>query len=399
MWRENFFRVLYLFTQPFHRAICSVKDNHQRSFITISIVAIAITAIISIQIVLGGFADYMLDSFNSFGINQLELTSNHDVDGVNSSPFSKVESEKIKTLLADKYSIGTFCHLSQFVSLKGGGKVSEPLFSLCAADCNYLNMNGLSLSCGAPFTHRNQEEPIALIGESVVSELFGEREPIGESITIGKSDYTISGILKDELLTSKLALPNLVIVPIAQLPNIPITQPLDYALTFAADGDIDEISSEVERAALQIRGAKTLQESGLQIVKGNAVSDSIIDLTGRISWTSMVIAIILLFGSMISLINIILVSFREKSREIWVERAIGATRLAVIMEFLCESLILAQLGTLVGIILGMISGFVISSHLEINFLIPWEWVGRVIVISLIISVISGLMPILKEDRI
>lgn len=398
MWREKFLRGFYLFTQPFHRGINSIKDTLLRSIITISIVAIAISAIISIQITLNGLSNNLLESFNSFGINQLELSSHYSEEKENLLPVSENEAVRIVTHFCEDYQVGLLCKLTEFISVKGGKGETEPIFSISAMDYNYLVMSGLSLRSGSFFTNRNLSEPVAIVGPMVSEELFDSQNPIGEKITIGKSDYRIIALLNDDYPHPKFQIANTIILPISYLPNIPLQTPLDYRILFATDGNIESLSVEVENMVLRMRGKGTLQEAGLEIVRGNSIVDSINSLNNQIAQISTIIALILLFGSMISLMNIILVSYREKSQEIIIERAVGAPRRAVMMQFLFEAILLAQIGTFIGILSGTLIGFIISNYLQVQFVMPWDWVLKSIAITLIISIISGLMPLLKYSR-
>ena len=112
-----------------------------------------------------------------------------------------------------------------------------------------------------------------------------------------------------------------------------------------------------------------------------------------------IIAIITLIGAAIGLMNIMLVSVTERTREIGIRKSLGATEATIRMQFLTEALVIGQMGGLLGIVLGIAMGNVVSLIIGGNFIIPWAWIGAGVLICVGVSLVSGIYPAAKAARL
>jgi putative ABC transport system permease protein len=127
----------------------------------------------------------------------------------------------------------------------------------------------------------------------------------------------------------------------------------------------------------------------------NRISE-ITDVLGASAW---IIGIITIFGSSIALMNIMLVSVTERTREIGVRKALGAKKSTIAFQFFIETLIIGQLGGVVGIILGILIGYGISSAIDFSFVIPWGAIIAAFITTFIVAVVSGSYPALKAAKL
>ena len=148
-----------------------------------------------------------------------------------------------------------------------------------------------------------------------------------------------------------------------------------------------------------IRNLKASQENDFEIFKSDSFISILKENTVKFRWAAIAIGLITLLGAAIGLMNIMLVSVTERTREIGVRKALGATRVNVMLQFLTEAIVICQLGGVFGILLGILIGNVVTFAMGGSFLIPWAWMLLGVTVCMIVGLISGLYPALKASRL
>jgi putative ABC transport system permease protein len=135
------------------------------------------------------------------------------------------------------------------------------------------------------------------------------------------------------------------------------------------------------------------------ITKSDTIAEMLIDLIKYVTLAATIIGLITLIGAAIGLMNIMLVSVTERTREIGIRKAIGATSRTIRNQFLAEAIVIAQIGGVLGIILGIVIGNILSLIIGSAFIIPWAWIALGVVLCLIVALISGIIPATKASRL
>ena len=160
---------------------------------------------------------------------------------------------------------------------------------------------------------------------------------------------------------------------------------------------------DAESAAIglfrNIRMLKIKDENNFEIQKSDALVDELKDNTTKLRMSAVVIGMITLLGAAIGLMNIMLVSVTERTREIGIIKALGAKRSNIMFQFLTEAIIICQLGGMVGIILGILVGNIITLFMGGSFLIPWVWITLGVITCLIVGIASGMYPAIKASKL
>jgi putative ABC transport system permease protein len=243
---------------------------------------------------------------------------------------------------------------------------------------------------------------VAVIGSSIVESLFKNNEdPIGEIISVGPGKYRIVGVLKEKGSSMGFTGDRHCMIPLNNVRQYFSRPNMNYTISVRAHSteEMDAAIGEATGTFRVVRGDELGQESSFSVVKSDNIANMLIELTGTITWGATAIGLITLFGAAIGLMNIMLVSVTERTREIGIRMAIGATRKTIRNQFLVESVVIAQIGGLLGIAAGVLIGNTLSKILESAFIIPWPWIGLAIVLCFIVALASGIIPANKAARL
>jgi putative ABC transport system permease protein len=149
----------------------------------------------------------------------------------------------------------------------------------------------------------------------------------------------------------------------------------------------------------RIRGLRLESADNFELVRSDALAREAIENLQSVGIAGTLIGIITLLGAAISLMNIMLVSVTERTREIGTRKALGATRITIRNQFLTEAVVICQLGGLAGILLGLLIGNGISLAVGTGFIMPWNWIILAFTLCMVVGLVSGLYPAVKAARL
>ena len=140
-------------------------------------------------------------------------------------------------------------------------------------------------------------------------------------------------------------------------------------------------------------------ENDFTVEQNDNLAEMVLDSIKYISWAALVIGIVTLLGSVVGLMNIMLVSVAERTREIGVSKALGARASTIKQQFLTESIMISLSGGVVGVILGMLIGNIFSLVFHTGFIVPWLWIGVGVSLCAVVGIISGIYPAVKAAKL
>jgi putative ABC transport system permease protein len=241
---------------------------------------------------------------------------------------------------------------------------------------------------------------IVLIGHKLKSDLFGVADPIGKHISVAGRKYTIIGSLAEKGSSFGGNQDNIVIIPLqAAQSAFPAKQEAyDLSVQTFHVLDLDQAIAEAIGLMRSIRKLPLGVEDDFEIVTNDAMVGTLKENISQIASFALIIGFITLLGAAVALTNIMLVSVTERTREIGVRKAMGATTINIRNQFLTEAIVICQMGGLLGILLGILLGNVVSSFMGSGFVVPWGWVIFGVLLCFAVGVLAGLYPALKAAK-
>lgn len=391
----------------------SIKSNRLRTQLTITIIAIGITALIGIVTVIEVLKASIETNFSGMGSNTFNITNQQVMaKGGRRRRASDAETNRIKLRETDMFirhyrypaTLSVQLIASNNAVIKRGKKKSNPNINIMATDLNYLKVSGLNLLQGRNFSQREimNGENVCILGYSIAKKYF-QRARMADNgiIHIGQASYRVIGVLEEKGASFTDRTDNMVLVSLmnARL-RFNISQ--KSAVISVKVNDITQIRAAMDEAEGSMRSVRALrpgEPDNFAINKNDEVARSLISNIQFVTLAAGFIGFITLLGAAIGLMNIMLVSVAERTREIGLSKALGATSNVIRKQFLSEAIIISVKGGIIGIVIGILIGNLLSFVFKTAFVIPWLWMGIGITICFVVGLAAGIYPALKASRL
>ncbi|KJJ39460.1 ABC transporter permease [Aequorivita vladivostokensis] len=401
-----------LFRENVRIALDSIKSQLLRTILTIVIIGIGIWALVGILSAVTALENTISGNFASMGANTFNIQQYEFSVQTNNSG----EREKINPIISynnvrefiDKYE---FPYTQTSLSFQGtstaevkyGSEKTDPEVQVYGVNENYLENTGTEIDKGRNFTvfDIQNNNKVCLIGADFVKNLFEDEDPINKTISIRGVKFKVIGLLESKGSTFGNNQDLKVLIPVQVARGI-FTQPnINYNLSVKVD-DKQMMEAAQDEAIItfrNIRGLSPVEENNFGIERSDDLINRIAMITGYLEVAAWIISIITILGSSIALMNIMLVSVTERTREIGVRKAMGAKRSTISTQFFMETIVIGQFGSILGIILGILTGFAFAKIFKFDFTLPWTAIIWATIITFIVAVIAGSYPASKAARL
>ena len=389
----------------------SIRSHLVRTILTVAIIAFGIMALVGILTAIDAVEYYLTQNFAMMGSNTFNIR-NRSLRVRIGHRHSRAEAYSIITYrealsFRNRYQFPAVTSVSIVgtgtATIKYKSQKTDPNVQVTGVDQNYLATAGLELDRGRDFqpSEVTDGDHLVVLGSDVVKKLFKNKEnPIGKIISIGPGMYRVIGTLHEKGSSLGFTGDRACFLPLNNVRQYFSRPNMNYTISIMVNqpGQMDAAIGEATGLFRQIRKDHLGQENSFSIVKSDNIANMLIGLTGNITIGATIIGLITLFGAAIGLMNIMLVSVTERTREIGIRKAIGARRKTIRNQFLFEAIVIAQIGGIVGIIAGIIMGNIVSMLTHSAFIIPWEWVFGGIALTFVVALASGIIPANKAAR-
>ena len=259
--------------------------------------------------------------------------------------------------------------------------------------------SGLETSSGRNFTSFDIQNNTynCIVGSDFEKGLLKNVNPIDKIISIRGAKFKVIGVLKEKGSTFRNNQDLRVLIPIQvarslfTAPNINYTMSIMVAQKEMLDQAIDDANSTMRR----VRKLSPIKDNNFAVVRSDDLINKILGITQYLGIASWIIGIITVLGSSIALMNIMIVSVTERTREIGVRKALGAKKSTIAFQFFIETLLIGQIGGIIGIIFGIGIGYTIATAINFVFVIPWGAILAAFTTSFAVAIFSGLYPAIK----
>lgn len=389
-------------------ALRSVNANWLRALLTTLIIAVGIMALVGILTAIDAAIYSLSSNLSSLGANTFEINRSRETvrssggrdRGKRSEPFTYAQAMDF----AEGYDYPADVSISFFArgatAVTYEDRETNPNVSLYGMTSNYLNSKGFEIDAGRNFTQREVREGgnIAILGYDLVDELFSGKAQfaIGKEITAGGIRYTVVGTLKSKG-ASMTSNDKRVLVPLQSAKRFYGSNRTNYDILVAVrdPNGIDAAMAEATLTMRRVRGLRAGQENDFEVENSSDLVSIIKENTVTLRLAAVSIGLMTLLGAAIGLMNIMLVSVTERTREIGVRKALGATRRNVLLQFLIEAVVICQIGGLLGIALGVAAGNAVVLFTGGEFIVPWMWIGLALIVCTVVGLLSGLYPAMR----
>jgi putative ABC transport system permease protein len=381
----------------------AIKRNAMRSFLTTLGIVIGVGAVIVMVTIGGGATQQVKEQIANMGSNALMVTPGKRLgpgQSSNTVPFKAADAEAIARDVSSVVAVTPVS--SQSVKAIYGNQNWTTQVS--GSDNNYFRVTNRKVATGRQFTESELSAGAAscIIGETVRKKLFGSQDVMGERIRLQKLSCTIIGLLEEKgQNTMGSDQDDIVVVPLrAYQRRISGTQDVAMIQISASDGaDTGKVQKDITRLMRERRHLGPSDDDNFSVMDMKEIAAMLTSTTQMLTaLLSSVAAVSLLVGG-IGIMNIMLVSVTERTREIGVRLAIGALEREVLLQFLVEAVVLSSFGGLLGVALALIASVWLADILRVPFVFNTAIVIIAFLFSAAVGVIFGYFPALKAARL
>jgi putative ABC transport system permease protein len=393
-------------------ALGSIRTNLLRAILTILIIGIGLTALIGILTAITSIESAISSRFTGMGANSFTIENRgmnvqigkRKLRNRNYGYISFKEAMRFKDEF-DFPAVVTVSHqASGAATISYESEKTNPNVAIFGVDENFLDVEGHQLQAGRSFTAQEIQDHryVAILGSDLAKKLFpNDVNPVEKVISAGGVKYLVIGVLEEKGAGFGSQSDNILLLPVTNVRQEFSRARMSYKIVVKANDSqlLESAISEATGLFRVIRRLTVHDESNFNINKSDNLSRILIESTGSVTLIASVIGLITLLGAAIGLMNIMLVTVAERTREVGIRKAMGANNKAIRNQFLFESIIIGQLGGIVGITLGIIIGNLMSVALNADFIIPWNWIILGVIVCLVVGLVSGLMPAIKASKL
>lgn len=401
-----------LFRENTRIALDSIKGQALRTSLTVFIIALGITFLVGILTLTKALENNLFSNFASMGANTFSISrydfsaqiNRNDVEQKVNPIISYPQAKAFK----EKYDFPFTSTSLSFtaasgIEVKHQNDKTDPEINIIGVDENFCPNKGLEVTKGRNFNSFDvsNNNYVCILGSDFLKGLFKNQNPLDKTISIRGAKFKVIGVLKEKGSTFgnsqdlRVLIPNQIARSIFSAPNI------NYDLDIKVNNEalLDEAVDDATLTMRLIRKLNPIQKNNFGIERSDDLIQTLGSNLAVINLIAVVIGAITVFGSTIALMNIMLVSVSERTREIGIRKSLGAKKSTIAWQFFTETFIISQIGGFLGIVFGILLGTLISLLAGFSFVIPWLAMIAAFITTLIVTIISGLYPAIKASKL
>lgn len=402
---------LTLFRENLRIALQTIRTNRLRTILTIAIIAFGIMALVGILTSIDSIKKSITDEFMIMGANTFSIesrgmnvhTPRKRIRARNFSFISYRQAEEFKENFKFPATVSIWTWASGMGVVKYGSVKTNPNIPVIGCDESYLATTGNNVQTGRNFSQNDilESRNYVILGDKIAKKLFGETaDPLDKIIIVGSGKYKVVGVLEGRGSSVVMNTDNVCLIPYTNVRQYFSRPRMNYTISVKTENQalMDAAAGEAEGVFREVRNLGVTDESDFNINKSDSLIEVLLENLESVNIAAIIIGIITLFGAVVGLMNIMLVSVTERTREIGIRMALGARRSTIKQQFLYEAIVIGQFGGIFGIFLGILIGNVLSIFMKSSFIVPWAWILLGFALCFVVGVASGYFPAVKASR-
>lgn len=391
----------------------SIQSNLLRTVLTALIVSIGIMSLVGILTAVDSIKYSIDQTFSSLGATSFDIVSKgynnrYSRDGRQGKiypPVTYLQARRYKDLSGEDARVSLSAFISGATIVKNGNVKTNPNINVTAGDENYLLNENYNVEQGRPFSASELQNGtnVAIVGNEISDKLFKGLSPVGKSIyMLGRRFMIVGQLEKSGSNMGGGGADRLVIIPLVTGNQMPRQRALTYDIktSILKKEHLFFAMAQATGIMRKVRQDTLGKEDSFEITRSDSLLKSMEDITGYLKVGGFLVGFITLLGASIGLMNIMMVSVTERTREIGVRKALGATAKQIRQQFLIEAIVICFLGGIAGVLFGVIMGNVVASLIgDGAFIIPWLWVTVGLSVCVAVGLISGYYPAFKASKL
>jgi putative ABC transport system permease protein len=405
-------------------AFRTVRSNPLRTGLTVAIIAFGIWALVGINTAIEAMKQKFTESFSAMGANGFTIHNkkwfNFDGGGgVKSKHKGLKEKKSNANVPISRLQAETFLNRFSYpaaVSLNIGGvndavvslgnRKTNPNVRIIGGDENYTDLNGFTLAAGRNLNSLDIQSGrnVAIIGSELAEKFFGKNpeEPLERMININNLPFRVVGVLESKGSSLGMSYDKVILTSYNTVRRFfSANANASFSIQVKVK-DVKLINGAIDQAEgvfRPIRRLEVTEGDNFNIDKSDSFVALLLKNLSFITLSAIIIGLITLVGAAVALMNIMLVSVTERTKEIGLIKAIGGRQKNVRQQFLIESVLISLIGAGFGVVLGILTGNLMSWWMATGFVMPWGWVIGGIIICAVVGLVAGLYPSIKASRL
>jgi len=391
-------------------ALAALSANRLRSILTIIGIAIGTFSVVGVMTALSAIRRSIDSNLSFLGANVFQIQreptirlGGAGVEWWKRPPIDPRQAQAFKAAMEeDGIPVAIFSvdggERVRFGDQKTGGTVR-----VVGSNENYLMTNKYELAYGRNISPADVEfnRAVIILGEDVRDRIFPNLDPIGQQVVTDGQRYTVIGVLEPKGKIFGQSMDNIVIIPISRFVannwgrwrsmNIAVQAPSTIAMPATQDTAIGRMRV--------VRGLEPEDPNDFEISSNDALTDAFAKIAVVVGSAGLIVSAIALLCAGVGIMNIMLVSVTERTREIGLRKSLGARRRDILTQFLLEAVFLSEIGAVIGIVLGIGLGNRVAASIGVGMIVPWFWIGTALAVCSAIGIFFGFAPALRAARL
>jgi len=391
----------------------SIKGNLLRTILTALIISLGITSLVGILTAIDGIQSSVDNSFSGLGANSFDIRNRpaNQIrrEGQKEKRFKNIDyrqAYRYKILFSTKGKVSLKTNVSNNAIAKFESKKTNPNTRLIGIDDNFIELKGYKIGGGRNFSTNEFTNAInvCLLGVDVIDQLFGKKNPINQEVLVSGIKLKVIGILAKKGNLMGGGDDRVVMVPLETGRKMAVGRNLTFDITTSSTKveNLGNFMEEARGVMRKVRMDPITEEDSFSLDRSDSIAKSFESITSSLQLGGFVIGFITLLGAAIALMNIMMVSVSERTREIGIRKSLGATPFRILQQFLIEAIVICLIGGIGGILMAIPIGNLIAQGISsgtASFIIPWLWMTVGIIICVLVGLFSGIYPAFKASKL